>query len=33
MGRIGRRMSAMDLITIRDLEVHYHVGVPDAVRA
>jgi 7,8-dihydroneopterin aldolase/epimerase/oxygenase len=26
-------MSAMDLITIRDLEVHYHVGVPDAERA
>jgi FolB domain-containing protein len=26
-------MSAMDLIAIRDLEVHYHVGVPDAERA
>lgn len=23
----------MDLITIRELEVHYHVGVPDAERA
>jgi 7,8-dihydroneopterin aldolase/epimerase/oxygenase len=23
----------MDLIAIRDLEVHYHVGVPDAERA
>ena len=23
----------MDLITIRDLEVHYHVGVPDSERA
>jgi 7,8-dihydroneopterin aldolase/epimerase/oxygenase len=23
----------VDLITIRDLEVHYHVGVPDAERA
>jgi dihydroneopterin aldolase len=26
-------MSAMDLIAIRDLEVHYHVGVPDVERA
>lgn len=33
MGRIGRRVSTMDLIAIRDLEVHYHVGVPDAERA
>ena len=23
----------MDVITIADLEVHYHIGVPDAERA